>query len=292
MQGQVLFDRDPGATPMVRVVPTVTTVMPAVAHTGAAITVHGSGFSHTPLSNVVRLPAGRGCVVTRSDRHYLVCTVLAAPPTPGPSPVSVPHPSNNHLSHVSGFQLAIAPASLPASDGSSMPGCGVAGSGLEGFATARDCIGALADFEREIVTVANDLLWPVLHPLRSADGAFRTEQFVAHGVGMLLPPSPGVFALRLDCSRLDRRNLCMAKVSAGNGTVQVLDREEPELWLPNDNAARSTGGYRVELVVSHIEHSEQIVLTIEQVSPPARDRHATRAPPANLGAPSGDDHEP
>ena len=52
----------------------------------------------------------------------------------------------------------------------------------------------------------------------------------------------------------------MAKVSVGS-TVEVLSLDNPELWLQNGVANRA--GFRVELVMSHIEHGEQIALTFK-----------------------------
>ena len=169
MQGRVLFDNDL-APPMVQVVPTVTNVRPTVAGPGTAVTIFGSGFSHVRRNNLVALPGGRGCAITDANQNYLVCKVGG--PSNAAAAAAAVDATQVDVSHVSGFQLAIAPV---AGKGS---GCDVFGSGLEGFAEARDCIAALASQNREIVTISNELLWPVLHPLRAADGAFRTEEFV------------------------------------------------------------------------------------------------------------------
>ena len=275
MQGGVLFDGSP-EPPVVRVVPTVTAVTPPVATPGATVTVTGTGFADDLHGNVVVLPGGRGCKVTRTDRHYLHCVVGA----PGSAPLPTASAAANADDAVSGFQLAVVPASAPAHGGiAAIAGCSVTGGGPAAFEAARGCIAAARPEAREMVTVTNEMLWPVLHPLRATDGAFRQEAFVAHGAAILRLPAAmtdpgGAFTLRLDCGRLDPRNLCMARVTAwstddaagggssaadGAGLVGVLCRDRPELGLPD--AARGQP-YRVELVVSHIEHGEQIELAI------------------------------
>ena len=284
MQGGVLFDHSPAA-PIVRVVPTVTAVTPAVAAPGATVTVTGTGFADVLASNVVVLPGGRGCEVTRVDRHSLRCVVGAL----GSAPLPTASAAASAADAVSGFQLALVPASNPTHGAATntTAGCEVSGGGAAAFATTRDCIAAARPGAREIVTVANEMLWPVLHPLRAAtDGAFRQEAFVAHGAAILrLPPAAmavdpadhgSASTLRLDCGRLDRRNLCMARITTwsasdggdggGDGSavvrselLGVLCRDLPELTLPGTAGAHS---YRVELVISHIEHGEQIELAI------------------------------
>lgn len=250
--------------PMVEVIPAVTSVRPPQAAVGDIIELHGSGFSPQREQNQVLLPNGHGCSIVSAEYGRVRCKVTAA--AAGYVREAAGRGSRPHARDT-GFPLTIAVDTStvithehhgvhPVRTG---PWHGCNSTDLTSQ-ELRSCVGSLPPRYTEVVHITSEVLWPSLHPMRYADGAWRKDAVVAYGAAVFRPPSAATpLRLRLVCHGIGASCEGWISLAAGvaggpsNTTVHRLGSGADVLLRRPDFA-------RVELLMVHGQHAHQMEL--------------------------------